>query len=159
MVSIVDIAPDNEIKAASVAIQAGSKKHILTFGFYSNRIAGRQQYAAAKMREYDRSKAEQFDDGDDADDEGLFASIERAADRALFEAALAFCHGMASWDLTGPLTDAHGRVVWESTEQPIPLEPDYVQHVQPWLRNLINDKINETIYPNLKESRNLLRRS
>lgn len=62
---------------------------------------------------------------------------------------------LESWDMVGPWSK-NGISVGE--DQMIPLTVDVLRHVKPWITIQLNERIQESIYPNLRRSRESRRR-
>lgn len=84
---------------------------------------------------------------DDEDPDDLTPS-----DVASLRLAVGFCDVLASWDMTGPMTDRLGREVVPAGA-PVPLDPRLVRFAPLWFHNQITSQTLELVNPNPIRSR------
>lgn len=68
-------------------------------------------------------------------------------ERQQWQQAAEFCFYVAGWDFTGPLTAPDGTELVAKGET-VPLQPDVVRYVYPWLRLQILTELVQVVYPN-----------
>ena len=131
MVSVADIAREDELMHAVLKMESPTGvKFRLEVDFRPNVVNDRLRHS----RERD-------DEDDDLEDE-IDASTIRAAE--------IFKMTFASWDLTGPLKDGDGHQI-VGHDEVIPLEVEFLRWVPGWIRGQALTKVNEIIFPTLRE--------
>ena len=149
MPSISEVSRPDERKRVTMHLtnpmHPAGKKFPLDIEFFLNRVTG-EPIPEEVVQKYLRDHGEEDDD----EESPSFTNLRNA---------LAFCDIVASWDLTGPLTDRWtGETLVESDEDVIPLEPRMVRLLPAWLTNQVSRELSELVNPNRNGSRRSRRR-
>lgn len=129
LLSLEQLAPRDERRRKTIALDAGGQKFSLDIEYLPNRITMEPILATAA------------DEAAEPDANSVTA----------LRIATSFCDVIASWSLTGPLRNRSGEEVVAAGEV-IPLEPQMVRLVPTWITTQITQRLIEAAFPNQNAS-------
>lgn len=138
MPSIAAVASRDETRPLKVRLGEGTEKVEFNIRFFPNRIT---QAPLDVLVPEDVDLAELSDE--------QFEALKAASRLPEF---------IESWDVEGPLYDAKGNLVVAHNEV-IPLDPRVLQHLSSPVVVEFTNAVMDSVFPNLKQSRNERRRS